>query len=186
MRACSSGFCLPRIFPPHAEVAKQMGINLTKGDGKRLWALTVLEPVEEPLTAAAEPPEVPVGEWEALLEEEKQELEREEMRRLAQDVAEIEAAGVAVTKLVREGDPDREIVAAAKEIGADLIVMGSHSQRNIWDVFMGNTAENIARHASCPVLIVSPEAGLGGKPLSNTEIQSHDARRWRDANCFFL
>jgi len=37
-------------FSPHAEVAKKVAISLAKGDGKRLWALTVLEPVEEPLT----------------------------------------------------------------------------------------------------------------------------------------
>lgn len=32
-------------FSPHAEVAKKVAISLAKGDGKRLWALTVLEPV---------------------------------------------------------------------------------------------------------------------------------------------
>lgn len=142
-------------FSPHAEVAKKVAISLAKGDGKRLWALTVLEPVEEPLTLAEEPPEVPPKKWETLLTEEERTLEREEERRLAQDVAEIEAAGVAVTKLVREGDPDREIIAAAKEVGADLIVMGSHSQRSIWDVVLGSTTEKVTKAAPCPVLVVS-------------------------------
>ncbi|MCD6290866.1 MAG: universal stress protein [Anaerolineae bacterium] len=155
-------------FSPHAEVAKQVAIQLARGDSKRLWALTVLEPVEEPLTAAMEPPEVPAEEWEALVTEERQELGRERADRLAQDVAEIESAGVSVTKLIREGDPDREIIAAAKEVEADLIVMGSHSQRNIWDVVLGSTAAKVAKSAPCPVLIVShrpPHPNVGSQRI---------------------
>ena len=89
-------------------------------------------------------------------------LEQMQVRRLAQDVADIEVAGIHVTQLVREGDPDKEIVAAAKEIAkaaldmdADLIVMGSHSRRNLWDALLGNTAEKLSKYAACLVLIVT-------------------------------
>ena len=142
-------------FSPHAEVAKKVAIELARRDGKRLWVLTVLEPIEEPLTLADEPPVVQPEKWERVLEKEEETLEREEERRLAQDVAEITAAGVTVTRMVREGDPDKEIVAAARELGADLVIMGSHSRRSIWDVVLGNTAEKVAKSAPCPVLIVS-------------------------------
>ena len=114
-------------FSPHAEVAKQVAIQLAKQDEQQLWALTVLEPLEEPLAGLSAPPTVSSQVWNAELSGEEQELEQLQARRLAQDVADIEAAGIHVTQLVREGDPDREIVAAAKEIGADLIILGSHS-----------------------------------------------------------
>jgi len=142
-------------FSAHAEAAKQVAICLAQRDDKQLWALTVLEPVDEPLSMSSEPPEVAAKKWESVVRKVEQAMERKEERRLSRDVAEIEAAGVTVTKLVREGDPDKEIVAAAKEIGADLIVMGSHSQRNLWDVVLGSTTAKVAKAAPCPVLITS-------------------------------
>lgn len=142
-------------FSPYAEAAKKIAITLAKNDGQRLWAMTVLRPVDEPMTMADEPAEIPAPEWENVLAQEKQMLKKEEERRLDQDVAEIEASGVSVTKIVREGDPAKEIVTTAKEIGADLIVMGSHGQRTLWDVVLGSTAEKVAKEAPCPVLIVS-------------------------------
>ena len=145
-------------FSPHAEVAKKVAVNLAKRDGKRLWVLAVLDTIEEPLTLADEPAVVSPTEWQRVVEEEKETLEREEERHLARDVAEIAVAGVTVTRMVREGDPDKEIVAAAKELEADLIIMGSHSHRSIWDVLLGSTTENVAKSAPCPVLIVSHQS----------------------------
>lgn len=142
-------------FSPHAEVAKQVAICLAQANGNRLWALTVLEPVEEPLSMADEPPLAPHREWERLVATQEQQMEQDRLQRLDQDVAEIKAAGITVTDMVREGDPDKEIVAAAKEIGADVIVMGSHGRRNLWDVVMGSTAQKVAQEAPCPVIIVS-------------------------------
>lgn len=142
-------------FSAHAEVAKQVAICLAQGGDKQLWALTVLEPVEEPLAMASEPAEVSPRKWERLQAREERRLERDKERRLAKDVAEIEAAGVTVTKLVREGDPDKEIIAATREMKADLIVMGSHSRRNLWDVVLGSTTAKVAKAAPCPVLITS-------------------------------
>jgi len=48
----------------------------------------------------------------------------------------------------------KEIANAALDMDADLIVMGSHSRRNLWDVLLGNPAEKLSKYAACPVLIV--------------------------------
>jgi len=130
-------------------------VGLAKSAGKELWALTVLEPLEEPLWTIQEPPGVPERIWKAKLTGEEKALERNEAGKLARDVAEIQACGLAVTKLVREGDPAAEIGAAAREIGADLIVMGSHSTRSVGDVLLGSVTEKVVQHASCPVVIAS-------------------------------
>jgi nucleotide-binding universal stress UspA family protein len=61
---------------------------------------------------------------------------------------------VQVTPVVRTGTPWNEIVALAKEIKADLIVIGTHGRTGIKHVVMGSTAERVVRHASCPVLVV--------------------------------
>lgn len=55
---------------------------------------------------------------------------------------------------VRVGKPYQEIVAAAKEVGADLIVMGSHGYTGLQRVYIGSTAERVTRYAPCHVLVV--------------------------------
>ncbi len=43
-------------FSPHAEITKKVAVDLAKGgEDKHLWALTVLEPVEDSLWSAEEP-----------------------------------------------------------------------------------------------------------------------------------
>lgn len=53
------------------------------------------------------------------------------------------------------GAPDAEIAKKAREIRADLIVMGSRGKTGPIDyVLFGSTAEKIVRMAPCPVLTV--------------------------------
>ena len=61
---------------------------------------------------------------------------------------------IPVQSEVRIGKPHREIVAAAKEEGADLIVIATHGYTGLKHAFVGSTAERVVRHASCPVLVV--------------------------------
>lgn len=55
---------------------------------------------------------------------------------------------------VVEGDAPYAIVTAAKEAGADLIVMGTHGRTGLGRLVMGSVAENVLRTAPCPVLTV--------------------------------
>ncbi len=59
---------------------------------------------------------------------------------------------------IRSGAADREILAYADEIKADLIIMGRQGRSAINGIFFGNIAEKIARKASCSVLVVPPAA----------------------------
>lgn len=54
----------------------------------------------------------------------------------------------------RPGDPVDEIVAAASEWAADLIVMTTQGHTGVLDALRGSTTERILRRASCPVLAV--------------------------------
>lgn len=56
--------------------------------------------------------------------------------------------------LVKTGAPWSEIVATAKELNRDLIVIATHGYTGWKHVFMGSTAERVVRHATCPVLVV--------------------------------
>ena len=65
-------------------------------------------------------------------------------------------AGEAVAKesALLEGPAAREIVEAATEWDADLIVMGTHGRGRVASFLMGSTAQEVLRDARCPVLAV--------------------------------
>ena len=65
-----------------------------------------------------------------------------------------------------EGNPSREIVKAATEWKADLIVMGTHGRSGISRAFLGSTAEWVVRHSAIPVLTVRAEK-IPGTGYSN-------------------
>jgi nucleotide-binding universal stress UspA family protein len=55
---------------------------------------------------------------------------------------------------VKEGKASSEILAAAEEWGADLIVMGTHGRSGIGRVVLGSVAEAVLHQSRCPVLMV--------------------------------
>jgi nucleotide-binding universal stress UspA family protein len=59
--------------------------------------------------------------------------------------------------LLREGDPASEILAAAGELKATLIVMGTHGRTGIAHLFLGSVAERVIRKSTVPVLTVRAE-----------------------------
>lgn len=60
----------------------------------------------------------------------------------------------AIHRIVREGEAADQILSAAAEWKADLIVMGTHGRRGIGRLLLGSTAEKVACHSACPVLCV--------------------------------
>jgi universal stress protein A len=58
-----------------------------------------------------------------------------------------------VIKQVPSGPPSYEIVTAAKEKNADLIVVGAHGRRGLQRL-LGSTAISVINHATCDVLAV--------------------------------
>jgi len=56
--------------------------------------------------------------------------------------------------LVRTGDARDMINQTAKELGIDLIVMGTHGRRGITRALLGSVAETVVRSAPCAVLTV--------------------------------
>jgi nucleotide-binding universal stress UspA family protein len=67
----------------------------------------------------------------------------------------LEAAGIAVTSQVIKGDVPDEIVKAASEHEADLVVLGTRGRRG-WDkLALGSVAEAVLEHCAQPVLVVN-------------------------------
>jgi len=59
---------------------------------------------------------------------------------------------------LKQGSAQREIPVIAKQIGADLVVMGTVARTGIPGFIMGNTAETILNQLDCSVLAVKPAA----------------------------
>ncbi|HWO23576.1 MAG TPA: universal stress protein [Kofleriaceae bacterium] len=60
--------------------------------------------------------------------------------------------------IIEVGDPRDAIVETTRKLGADLIIMGTHGRRGLSRVVMGSVAEDVIRHAPCPVLTVRAKA----------------------------
>ena len=60
--------------------------------------------------------------------------------------------GIDVQAETRHGAPAAQILEAAEDHGADLIMIASH-RPGLSDYFIGSTAARVVRHAQCSVLI---------------------------------
>ena len=81
-------------------------------------------------------------------------LYQDSRSKLAETAPTFEATRVPVTTEVRGGAPGSEIVKAAVDYGADLIVMATHGRSGLPHLVLGSVAEHVIRHARCPVLAV--------------------------------
>ncbi len=61
-----------------------------------------------------------------------------------------------IKELVTSGRPPEDLVESAARQHADLIVVGVHSRSRLLTPFFGSTANQVVRHARCPVLVVRP------------------------------
>lgn len=59
-----------------------------------------------------------------------------------------------IQTLVEEGDFADSILEAAKDVCADILVIGSHSSRWLDEILVGSVAEKILRHTSIPLYII--------------------------------
>ena len=76
----------------------------------------------------------------------------EGMQRFAQPLRE---AGRPVRCLVRHGKPAEAILRAAEEVGADLVMMGTHGRKGLKRVLLGSVAEEVLRLADVPVMTIA-------------------------------
>lgn len=64
----------------------------------------------------------------------------------------------AVSTEILIGSPESRIVEKAEELGADLIVVGSHGY-NRWErLLLGSVSDSVVHHAPCSVLVVRSDS----------------------------
>jgi nucleotide-binding universal stress UspA family protein len=94
-----------------------------------------------------------------------------EVRKNARDWLEKRAAelksslGIAVTFELRAGTPGEQIVEAAREHDARMIVCTTHGTNGWAPQWLGSVTDDVIRHAANPVLAMSEAATLGAPEL---------------------
>ena len=91
------------------------------------------------------------------------ELKAEAAKRLEELAADVRGRKPGVRSSLREGTPVEEILKAARETAADLIVIGTHGRTGLPHVVLGSVAERVVRSAECPVLTVRHQKA-GARP----------------------
>lgn len=72
-------------------------------------------------------------------------------------LAERKRAGALIGQVIlRTGDARDMICQTAKDLGVDLIVMGTHGRRGVTRALLGSVTEGVVRNAPCPVLTIKP------------------------------
>jgi len=64
--------------------------------------------------------------------------------------------GPKVHRRIRSGSPANEIIKAARQLNAGLVVVASGGRGLSDSVLVGSTAQRVQHYAPCPVLVVRP------------------------------
>lgn len=72
----------------------------------------------------------------------------------AEEMARLQARFPQARTVLREGSTRPTILQVAEEVGADLIVMGTHGRTGLARVLLGSVAEYVVRHSRVPVLTI--------------------------------
>jgi nucleotide-binding universal stress UspA family protein len=78
-------------------------------------------------------------------------------RALEADAKELRAGSLEVEVKVERSAAPRAILDVARDVGAALIVLGTHGRRGAVRFFVGSCAEEVVRSSACPVLVTGAE-----------------------------
>ena len=73
---------------------------------------------------------------------------------------ELAGHGVSWDLVVRAGSPGEEVLKVVKELGADMVVVGSNRHGYLHNALLGSTSAYLASHSPVPVLVARPRAGV--------------------------
>ena len=131
---------------PIAAHAADIGADLARVTGAEMAFIHVIEPALVNAADTGIQPDVFVA------------TAKETAKKLIDDFRKRLPPQAAALDFVQIGSPETEIVNAAKDWPADLIVIGSHGRGGIRRALLGSVAEGVMRQATCPVLVVRAKA----------------------------
>jgi nucleotide-binding universal stress UspA family protein len=139
-------------FSACSSAVVRLAAALARGQGASLLLLHVVErpPLEVAMLPAA------VADWEL-------ELLNVAEAELARIAGALGQSQVSVETRATIGTPARIVLDTAREIGAQLIVLGTHGRRGAAHLFLGSVAERVVQASACPVLVTREGATVDGR-----------------------
>jgi universal stress protein A len=137
---------------PASVPAVEEAMGLASKEGANLIIAHVYEP-PTPTGVSPEgyvPPNV-YDEWDET-------LRNEALLGLQPLVEKARQQGLAAEPLVLRGVPYAAIAEAARSVGADLVVLGTHGRTGVQRLLLGSVAAKVISTAPCPVLTVRAAA----------------------------
>jgi nucleotide-binding universal stress UspA family protein len=128
-----------------SETADRAGL-LAAALAQKLGDRLVLLHATEPVTVALPYPVDPTGAIEVSIREAGETA-------IASAVDKLRGQGIDVTGRVAYGTAEASILDLAKELGAQLIVVGTHGRKGVARLFLGSVAAALAKSAPCPVVV---------------------------------
>lgn len=121
--------------------AVKIAIDEARKHGAEVYVMTVMPGFGMPMVASF----FPDNAMKKAMKEIGAELKRYIAANFPKDIT--------VHPLITEGNPAERILAQAKTIGADLIIIPSHAQ-SLSQVFLGSCAAKVVEHATCSVMVI--------------------------------
>lgn len=78
---------------------------------------------------------------------------------------------------VRIGEAGKEVLTLAEEVGANLILCGSHGRTGVKRMLLGSVSEEIVRSAKCPVLVAREREYVDTKRSKIIDVPEGDPER---------
>ena len=86
--------------------------------------------------------------------------------------AQFDGWGPKVHQRIRSGSPANEIIKAAKQYDAGLVVVAAGGRGLSESVLLGSTAQRVQHYAPCPVLVVRPRPRKAAKKAAGKATKS--------------
>ncbi len=166
---------VPVDFSDPAEAALEYALHIAR-PGDEVHVLHVVPTVETALTLLAKPPSA------AQIELRLRNASEEALSVLIGRMAVPEAVGI--TSSVAVGDANATIVERAASIPASLVVMSTRGRGAVGRTMLGSVADNVARTAPCPVLLIRADAdrsSLSTNPISRVYVPLDGSQRSQQA-----
>lgn len=135
------------------EIARHVGAEVVLVHAELVVELPPVSPEPEAQVRAA------VDTYRSLLARER-ETAREKLGELS---ARLSGQGPQISHVLVEGTPDEALASAARDLQADLFVVGTHGRTGLRWFFLGSVAQRVVRLAPVDVLVTRQDgAGRGG------------------------
>jgi nucleotide-binding universal stress UspA family protein len=120
----------------HSKKALEIAVDLAKRYGAEIIVITVVD-----IASSTDPSVIKIAEDVA------GQISSEASEKLSKE-------GVEHSSIIRHGDPGVEIVKAAEENKADLIVVGSRGLLTLRRLILGSVSRKVINKSKIPVLVV--------------------------------